>query len=126
MVGRGFFLFKFISKEDRDLNFRSGPYFMGPQGLYLNRWTSDFDPAVDVPKDVLIWVRIPNLLIHCWTPSSLQTIGDKLGKYIDRANLKESYLCSRICVEFDLEDGVPEAIKLMVGEWQNYQKLDYE
>ena len=28
-IGRGFFIFKFISKEDHDLVFRSGPYFMG-------------------------------------------------------------------------------------------------
>ena len=28
-VGRGFFIFEFISKEDRDLVFMSGPYFMG-------------------------------------------------------------------------------------------------
>ena len=28
-VGRGFFVFKFISEEDRDLIFRNGPYFMG-------------------------------------------------------------------------------------------------
>ena len=35
-IGRGYFLFDFASKADRDLIFRSGPYFMGPQGLYLN------------------------------------------------------------------------------------------
>lgn len=42
----------FISKEDKDLIFKSGPYFMGPQGLYLNRWNPDFDPAEDVPSAV--------------------------------------------------------------------------
>ena len=51
-VGRGFYIFEFISKEDRDLIFRIGPYFMGSQGLYLNRWSPDFDPTVDVPKKV--------------------------------------------------------------------------
>ena len=48
-VGRGFFIFEFISKEDRDLVFRSRPYFMGTQGLYLNRWIPDFNAEVDVP-----------------------------------------------------------------------------
>ena len=43
-VGRGYFLFDFESKDDKDLIFRNGPYFMGPQGLYLNGWTPDFDP----------------------------------------------------------------------------------
>ena len=64
-IGRGYFLFDFVSKADRDLIFKSGPYFMGPQGLYLNRWTPDFDPAMDVPKAVPVWVRLPNLPMHC-------------------------------------------------------------
>ena len=39
---------------------------------------------------------------------------------------KDQYACSRICVEVDLEAGLPEAIKLTVGNWYHYQKLDYE
>jgi len=29
-LGRGFFLFEFTSKEDKELIFQNGPYFMGP------------------------------------------------------------------------------------------------
>lgn len=29
-LGRGYFLFEFTSKEDKDLIFQNGPYFMGP------------------------------------------------------------------------------------------------
>jgi len=125
-VGRGYFIFEFISKEDRDLIFRNGPYFMGTQGLYLNRWTPNFDPASEIPKDVLVWVRLPNLPIHCWNTSSLQAIGNGLGRYIDRAEPKDQYSCACICVEVDLEVGLPEAIKLKVGSWNHIQKLDYE
>ena len=82
-VGRGFFIFEFITKEDQDLVFRSGPYFMGSQGMYLNRWTPDFDPTVDVPKEVPLWVRLPNLPVHCWNFHSLQKIGNGLGIFID-------------------------------------------
>eukprot|EP00253_Pinus_taeda_P027962 PITA_27962 len=102
-LGQGFFLFKFSSKEDKDLIFHNGPYFMGPQGLYLNRWMPDFDPAVDVPSVVPIWVRLPNLPVHCWNWDSLKHIGNALGKFIDRANSKDQYHCARICVEVDLE-----------------------
>jgi hypothetical protein len=118
--------FKFTSKEDRDLIFRNGPYFMGTQGMYLNRWTLDFDPAMEVPKEVTVWVRLPNLPIHCWNLISLQKIGNGLGKYIDRANSKDQYSCARIYVEVDLGVGLPEAVKLKVGDWQHLQKLDYE
>jgi hypothetical protein len=125
-VGRGFFIFEFIAQEDRDLIFRNGPYFMGAQGLYLNRWTPDFNAETDVPTEVPVWVRLPNLPIHCWNSPTLEKIGNSLGKYIDKADNKGQYSCARICVEVDLEAGLPEAIKLKIGEWAYYQKLDYE
>jgi hypothetical protein len=125
-LGRGYFLFEFTSKDDKDLIFQNGPYFMGPQGLYLNKWTPDFDPAVDVPKAVPVWVRLPNLPVHCWNGDSLRHIGNALGKFIDRANTKDQFDCARICVEVDLEVGLPEAITLQVGSWTHLQKLDYE
>jgi hypothetical protein len=125
-VGRGYYIFEFISEADRDLIFRNGPYFMGPQGLYLNRWHPSFDPESEVPKEVPVWVRLPNLPIHCWNSSSLQAIGNGLGNYIDKADPKDQYSCARICVEVNLEVGLPEAVKLKVGEWQHFQKLDYE
>lgn len=99
---------------------------MGNQGRYLNKWNPDFDPSVDVPKEAQVWVRLPNLPIHCWSYQSLQKIGNGLGRFIDKADHKGQYTCARICVEVDLEAGLPEAIKLKVGEWQHYQKLDYE
>lgn len=125
-LGREYFLFEFTSKEDKDLIFRNGPYFMGPQGLYLNKWTPDFDPAEDVPSAVPVWVRMPNLPLHCWNWTLMKHIGNALGKFIDRANNKDQYDCARICVEVDLEVGLPEAIKLNVGSWSHIQKLDYE
>jgi len=36
-VGKDFFVFVFENPDDRGLIFRNGPYFMGPQGLYLNK-----------------------------------------------------------------------------------------
>ena len=44
-VGKGYFVFVFENVEDRSLIFRNGPYFMGPKGIYLNKWTPDFYPA---------------------------------------------------------------------------------
>eukprot|EP00253_Pinus_taeda_P010423 PITA_10423 len=99
---------------------------MGPQGLYLNKWTPDLDPAVDVPKVVPVWLRLPNLPVHYWNWDSLKHIGNALGKFIDRAKSKDQYDCARICVEVDLEEGHPEAIKIKVGNWTHVQKLGYE
>ena len=90
---------------------------MGYQGLYLNRWTPDFNPTVNMPKEVPVWVRLPNLPVHCWNFHSLQKIGNGLGKFIDIADNKGQYPCARICVEVDLEAALPEAVKLIVGSW---------
>ena len=84
-------MFVFESAEDRDLIFRNGPYFMGPQGLYLNKWTPNFNPSQDVPFAVPVWVRLPFLPLHCWNTESLVKIGNKLDKYIDQAERKINF-----------------------------------
>ena len=92
----------------------------------MNGWTSNFNPEVDIPKVVPVWVRLPNLPMHCWIPKSPKAIGNALGRYIDMASPKDQYSCAHVCVEVDLEVGLPEAIKLTVGNWYHYKKMDYE
>jgi hypothetical protein len=55
----------FEVKFDRDLIFKSGPYFMGARGMYLNRWSPDFSTKNDIPLTILIWVGLPFLPFHC-------------------------------------------------------------
>jgi len=125
--GRGYFTFHFETKEDKDLIFRNGPYFMDSRGLYLNKWTPDFDPELDIPSAVPVWVRLPHLPLHCWGDDSVKAIGNAVGKYIDRSEPKDNMqACARICVEVDLGRGLPEAIKLKVDDWCHIQQLDYE
>ena len=70
---------------------------MGPQGLYLNKWTPNFDPNQDVPSVISVWVRLPHLPLHCWNLRSLEAIGNTLGKYIDRAERRDQYTCAIMC-----------------------------
>ena len=99
---------------------------MGPQGLYLNKWTLDFDLNQDVPSAVPIWVRLSHLPLHCWNSGSLEAIANTLEKYISRDERRDQYTYARICVEVDLEVGLPEAINLKVVDWCHVQELDYE
>lgn len=125
--GRGYYTFLFETVEDRNLIFKNGPYFMDTRGLYLNRWTPDFDPEMDVPNAVPVWVRLPHLPLHCWGDESVRAIGNAVGKYVDRSEPKENmYACARICVEVDLSKGLPEAVKLQVDRWTHIQQVDYE
>lgn len=125
-VGRGFFVLSFSKKTDRDLVFRYGPYFMGSRGLFLAPWTIDFNPEDEITA-APIWVRLPHLPLHLWEPSTLEDIGNKLGRFLDSAEPKgDQFTCARICVEVNLEKGLPEAIKLTLGDWCHIQELDYE
>ena len=80
---------------------------MGPQGLYLNKWNLDLDLNRDVPSVVPVWVRLSHLRLHYWNTESLEAIRNTLGKYIDKAERREQFTCARICIEVDLEVGIP-------------------
>ena len=75
---------------------------MGPQGIYLNKWTPNFEPNQDIPSVVPIWVSLSHLPLYCWNSESLEAIRKTSGKYIDRVERKKQYTCARICVEVDL------------------------
>jgi len=125
--GRGYYTFHFETKEDQDLIFRNGPYFMDTRGSYLNRWMPNFNPKMDVANAVPVWVRLPHFPLHCWGDVSVKAIGNIVGKYIDRCEPKENmHACAQICVEVDLGKGLLEAIKIKVDQWTHIQQLDYE
>lgn len=86
--------------------------FLG-RGMHLNHWTPKFDPELDVPSTIHVCVYFPHLPLHCRNKYSLRSIGNKLGKYIDKSKSgKGMFACARICVEVDLEKGLPKDIML--------------
>jgi hypothetical protein len=114
-------------KSDRDLIFRNGPYFMGTRGMYLNQWTPDFSPENDIPSVVPVWVRLPFLPLHCWNDETIKNIGNALGRFIDRVEPHDRLQSfAHLCVEVDLEKGLPEAIQLTLDGWSYIQTVDYE
>lgn len=54
--GKWYYAFLFEKKEDRDMIFRNGPYFMDTRRMYLNKWTLYFDRKVDIQSSLLVWV----------------------------------------------------------------------
>ena len=50
-----------------------------------------------------------------------------MGKYVDKSEPKAPmFSCARICVEVDLEKGLPESINLSIDGWNHFQTVDYE
>lgn len=125
--GNDFFSFLFELKDDKDVIFRNNPYFFRARGLYLNKWSLDFDPTNDIPNVVLVWVKLPRLDLSCWSDDYLRAIGNGLGKYLDKAKPEGTqFACVKIYVEFDLEKGLPTEINLTMRDWKHSQVLDYE
>jgi hypothetical protein len=106
--GKGFFAFLFEKNEDRDLIFRSRPYFMGARGMYLNKLTPYFSPENGIPSAVPVRVRLPFLPLHCWNDETIINIGNALGNCIDRVEPREGLqACVRLHMQLDMEKGLP-------------------
>lgn len=60
---------------------------MGSRGLFLAPWSLGFNLEAEITA-ALVWVRLPNLLLHLWGKSTLIDIGNKLRRYVDTQNQK--------------------------------------
>ena len=50
-----------------------------------------------------------------------------MGKYVDKYEPKPPmFSCARICIEVDLEKGLPKSIILSIDGWNHLQTVDYE
>ena len=68
---------------------------------------------------VLVWFFLPHIPLHCWNDKALQAIKNTLGKYIDKAEPKGLlFSCARICMEVDLEKGLPKEVDLFMDGWE--------
>ena len=92
-------------------------------------WHKDFDPLTESFNKIPIWVRLPNLPMHLWLDSILESVGDAIGDFqiVDIATsnvLHSTFACT--FVEMDVSKGLPEKICLASprGSWT--QTLDYE
>jgi hypothetical protein len=53
---------------------------------------------------------------------TIHNIGNTLGRYIDRVELRDGVqACVRICVEVDMEKGLPKSIHLTLDDWTHIQ-----
>lgn len=70
--------------------FRSGPYFLGAQGLYLGHWNPlNFNLERDIPVALGVWVKLPYFPPHYWNDVTFRLIGNSLRKYVDYAEPRD-------------------------------------
>jgi len=87
---------------------------MGFDELYLNRWSLEFDLEEDILSSILVWMRLPHLSLNLRDASKcLKVIGNKLRRYEGKSKPKAGlYLCDCICIEVNIEKGLPNFIEI--------------
>jgi len=128
-IFKGFFIVRFKTEQEREYILNKGPWFWGNAGLFMTPWFPGFDANTMVVSKMPIWVRLHNLPLHFCHHNVLISTGNTLGKFlkIDGDKLKRGiFTFTRICVEVDLGQGLPESITLNFNNTQWTQPLDYE
>lgn len=78
---------------------------------------------------ILVWVRLYFLPLDYWLHTTLNFIGDSLGKFIkiSQATLQGRYTTyAKICVEMNVSGALPVAVKLEFRDEFWLQLVDYE
>lgn len=77
-----YFLVRFHSKEDYEFARDQGPWTILDNYLVVKEWTPNYDPLMDKTEKLIVWVRIPCLLIEYFDFPFLKKIRKKIGKQI--------------------------------------------
>lgn len=81
-LGPDLFQIRFTSEEALQTVLRKGPYHYKRWMILLQRW----EPIISntFPRMIAFWIRVHGLPLHYWTDQSLTTIGEELGKILDK------------------------------------------
>ncbi|KAK9991877.1 hypothetical protein SO802_026862 [Lithocarpus litseifolius] len=77
--GQGFFLIRFLMKEDYVRVLKGGPWFIGGHYLSIRHWEPNFKASTANLSSVAVWVRLPELAIEYYEISVLWEIREAIG-----------------------------------------------
>lgn len=82
-----------------------GPYSIASRPIIVKECVANFCFEKKVLKEVPLWIKLPNLLLTCWSGDSLSHIGSVLGKPIraDECTSQHKRISyARLLVEIDI------------------------
>ncbi|GLJ39832.1 hypothetical protein SUGI_0814260 [Cryptomeria japonica] len=125
----GFFLSKFLSKEDIWRILNCGPYMIDGTRFYMKEWCPNFDPWKHKVDPTPIWIKLYNLPNKYWDNDVLEDIGENLGTLI-RVDKKMEDSCfgtyARICLSLMSLPPVPQEIEIYTDRGICKQKMERE
>ncbi|CAO2826291.1 unnamed protein product [Amaranthus hypochondriacus] len=111
----GYFILRFKNEEECTEILKGGPYFINRAPIIVKKWNRDFDFKDEILRVIPVWVRLPNLPLHCWGEEALSRIVSAIGVPIladecTTKQLKVSY--ARVLVEVDVTQDFVKDIKV--------------
>ncbi|CAO2821070.1 unnamed protein product [Amaranthus hypochondriacus] len=101
----GYFILRFNTDNECEEILKGGPYFLNRTPMVVKKWNCKFDFKEEVMRVIPVWVRLPNLPLHCWGEDTLSRIVSAIGVPIladecTAKQIKVSY--ARVLVEVDI------------------------
>ncbi|KAL6226019.1 hypothetical protein ACLB2K_004867 [Fragaria x ananassa] len=101
----GWFALELTHVEDVDFILEHRPWFVKGRIFHIRRWSLSFHFATAVIETLIIWIRLPNFLLHHWSPEGIEATVGVLGRFIkvdDRTLNGDNYIFARLKMEIDL------------------------
>lgn len=80
---RGFFAVEFKNHQSRSEVLSHQIWRMGSYWIYIEQWTSNFNPKCMALAKEEYWIQLYNLPLEYWTVNYLKKIGSKLGVVLE-------------------------------------------
>ncbi|CAO2827739.1 unnamed protein product [Amaranthus hypochondriacus] len=111
----GYFVMRFNTDSECEDVIKGGPYFLNRAPMVVKKWNRNFDFKEEIMRIIPVWVRLPNLPLHCWGEDTLSRIVSAIGVpvYADECTtkqLKVSY--ARVLVAVDITQDFIKEIKV--------------
>lgn len=113
-MGRGLFMVKFDTMENRDKILNEGFHFFDGKPIIIQPWKADMNLLNKEIHKIPIWIELHNLELKYWGERSMSKIVSKVGKYIkvDQATLNRDRLqFAKVLVEVAIDQAFPDFIQ---------------
>ncbi|KAI0497209.1 hypothetical protein KFK09_020431 [Dendrobium nobile] len=129
MLGMGRVLCSFYEPEHVEAVMTNGPWFVNGRIIGMDKWTQKFSTNSLKGLTSPIWIRLPNLPLHCWDNINLCRIASMVGKpYLIDGNMYQwgRREFGRICVRIQLDNKLPLGVWVEGRARRFYQRIEYE
>ncbi|KAK1270522.1 hypothetical protein QJS04_geneDACA004225 [Acorus gramineus] len=129
LKGNGFFLVQFNLEEDMLAVLEGGPWTMSNRPFIIRKWMMESRMEQSQLTSISVWIRLPNLPLHLWTPTGIGKVTSAIGTplFMDTATCMQTHISyATVCVEIEAGQPLCDSISVIHnGEVEHYH-VQYE